>query len=240
MWICNEYYERFAYRYEYIHFTYSYLSMVQHTPSNERMHHKVFLGRSERKVVIQTFPKISRGPVDIPPKRGTSGARQWTSGECVARGVLVSVRVIWMPASRNPCQTVLSDVARPRDQTTQNDPCSWQHDRRVTRIMLLSIHPYRPSLSTGHLNCILCLQRVVVDRFFLAVAGPCIGVYRRRSLMSSSEHLQQCPAGLVRLTWMALVKGAASHLLKVMSVFLYRELLSIGYRSYGSLIYQIK
>ena len=34
-----------------------------------------------------------------------------------------------------------------------------------------------------------------------AFARPCEGVHRRTSLMSSSLLLQQCPACLVRLTW---------------------------------------
>ena len=40
-----------------------------------------------------------------------------------------------------------------------------------------------------------------------AFARPYVGVPRSTSLMSSSLLLQQCPAGLVRLTWIALVIG---------------------------------
>ena len=40
-----------------------------------------------------------------------------------------------------------------------------------------------------------------------AFAWPYVGVHRRKSLMSSSLLLQQCPACLVRLTWIAFVMG---------------------------------
>ena len=41
----------------------------------------------------------------------------------------------------------------------------------------------------------------------LAFAWPYLGVYRSTSLMSSSLLLQQCPACLVRLTWIVFVMG---------------------------------
>ena len=40
-----------------------------------------------------------------------------------------------------------------------------------------------------------------------ALARPYVGVHRSTSLMSSSLLLQQCPACLVRLTWMVFVMG---------------------------------
>ena len=40
-----------------------------------------------------------------------------------------------------------------------------------------------------------------------AFARPCVGVHRSTSLMSSSLLLQQCPACLVRLTWIVFVIG---------------------------------
>ena len=40
-----------------------------------------------------------------------------------------------------------------------------------------------------------------------AFARPYVGVYRSTSLMSSSLLLQQCPACLVRLTWIVFVIG---------------------------------
>ena len=40
-----------------------------------------------------------------------------------------------------------------------------------------------------------------------AFARPCVGIHRSTSLMSSSLLLQQCPAFLVRLTWIVFVMG---------------------------------
>ena len=40
-----------------------------------------------------------------------------------------------------------------------------------------------------------------------AFARPCDGVHWSISLMSSSLYLQQCPACLVRLTWIVFVMG---------------------------------
>ena len=40
-----------------------------------------------------------------------------------------------------------------------------------------------------------------------AFARPYVGVHRSKSLMSSSLLLQQCPACLVRLTWIVFVMG---------------------------------
>ena len=41
----------------------------------------------------------------------------------------------------------------------------------------------------------------------LAFAQPYVGVHKSTSLMSSSLLLQQCPACLVRLTWIVFVMG---------------------------------
>ena len=41
-----------------------------------------------------------------------------------------------------------------------------------------------------------------------AFARPYVGVHRSTSFMSSSLLLQQCPACLVRLTWIVFVKGS--------------------------------
>ena len=40
-----------------------------------------------------------------------------------------------------------------------------------------------------------------------AFVRPCVGVHKSTSLMSSSLRLQQCPACLVRLTWIVFVIG---------------------------------
>ena len=43
-----------------------------------------------------------------------------------------------------------------------------------------------------------------------AFARPCVGMHKSTSLMSSSLLLQQCPACLVRLTWIVFVIGGTS------------------------------
>ncbi len=50
-----------------------------------------------------------------------------------------------------------------------------------------------------------CCMYVLAGR--PAFARPYVGVYRTTSLMSSSLLLQQCPACLVRLTWIVFVMG---------------------------------
>ena len=50
-----------------------------------------------------------------------------------------------------------------------------------------------------------CWMYVRADR--PAFARPCVGVHKSTSLMSSSLLLQQCPACLVRLTWIVFVIG---------------------------------
>ena len=49
--------------------------------------------------------------------------------------------------------------------------------------------------------------RIYVRAGLPAFARPYVGVHRSTSLMSSSLLLQQCPACLVRLTWIVFVMG---------------------------------
>ena len=49
-----------------------------------------------------------------------------------------------------------------------------------------------------------------------AFARPCVGVHKSTSLMSSSLLLQQCPACLVRLTWIVFVIGAGGRTVGVL------------------------
>ena len=51
-----------------------------------------------------------------------------------------------------------------------------------------------------------CCMYVLAGR--PALARPYVGVHRSTSLMKSSLLLQQCPACLVRLTWIVFVMGA--------------------------------
>ena len=59
--------------------------------------------------------------------------------------------------------------------------------------------PYQLSLLASPLNHTLCPYRTEIS---ITPAHLCGGVNERISLMSSSLLLQQCPAYLVRLTWM--------------------------------------
>ena len=49
-----------------------------------------------------------------------------------------------------------------------------------------------------------------------AFAWPCVGIHKSISLMSSSLLLQQCPACLVRLTWIVFVMGAGGRTVGVL------------------------
>ena len=66
----------------------------------------------------------------------------------------------------------------------------------------LTTRLYRPSLPGS-------LQGYILNRHRTAVtfARPYKGVHRSTSLMSSSLFLQQCPAFLVRLTWIVFMMG---------------------------------
>ena len=48
-----------------------------------------------------------------------------------------------------------------------------------------------------------------------AFARPCVGIHKSTSLMSSSLLLQQCPACLVRLTWIDFVIGGKSNTIMI-------------------------
>ena len=75
--------------------------------------------------------------------------------------------------------------------------------------MTLSRHFSRSFIASGrtsglhHVSSHSCCMYVRAGR--PAFARPYVGVYRSTSLMSSSLLLQQCPACLVRLTWIVFV-----------------------------------
>ena len=66
---------------------------------------------------------------------------------------------------------------------------------------------HRPSRSSGQhpVSSHSCWMYVRAGR--PAFARPCVGIHKSTSLMSSSLLLQQCPACLVRLTWIDFVIG---------------------------------
>ena len=84
-----------------------------------------------------------------------------------------------------------------------------------------------------------------------AFAQPYVGVHRSTSLMSSSLLLQQCPACLVRLTWIVFMMGGrwpyswclvwccCQDLFNIACNTRHGQL-SIGYRSYGNQTWPIK
>ena len=107
--------------------------------------------------------------------------------------------------------------------------CTWLHsvcDLKITQIIIHHHHHVVPlariSLTLSrHLSISFiasgrssglhpvsshsCYKYVRVGR--PAFAWPYVGIHRSTSLMSSSLLLQQCPACLVRLTWIVFVMG---------------------------------
>ena len=86
------------------------------------------------------------------------------------------------------------------------------HIALVARISLtLSRHSSLSFIALGrssgqhHVSSHSCWMYVRAGR--PAFARPCVGVHKSKSLMSSSLLLQQCPACLVRLTWIVFVIG---------------------------------
>ena len=96
----------------------------------------------------------------------------------------------------------------------QTRMCHHHHHHLVplARISLtLSRHFSQPFIASGrssglhHVSPHSCCMYFRAGR--TAFAQPYMGVHRSTSLMSSSLLLQQCPACLVRLTWIVFVMG---------------------------------
>ena len=64
-----------------------------------------------------------------------------------------------------------------------------------------------------------------------AFARPCVGIHKSTSLMSSSLLLQQCPACLVRLTWIVFMIGGR---------WPYSWCLCIIFTMFGKVFYKVK
>ena len=60
MYICYEHYERFAYQYEYVHFTYSYLAMVyrSHNPGQSKLINKKKRTCYLKEIIISVDHKV--------------------------------------------------------------------------------------------------------------------------------------------------------------------------------------
>ena len=91
---------------------------------------------------------------------------------------------------------------------------SYHHHRVVplARISLtLSRHTYLSFIASGRSSGLHPVSShscwMYVRAGLPAFAWPYMGVHRSTSLMSSSLLLQQCPACLVRLTWIVFVMG---------------------------------
>ena len=89
-----------------------------------------------------------------------------------------------------------------------------QHVVLVARIsLILSRHFSLSFIASGrssrlhHVSSHSCCMYVLTGH--PAFARPYVGVHRSTSLMSSSLLLQQCPACLVRLTWIVFVMGGS-------------------------------
>ena len=74
--------------------------------------------------------------------------------------------------------------------------------------------PFSPPFSIAHCfrQVLRTTSRIGTELLYVgsgrpAFARPCEGAHRSTSLMSSSLLLQQCPACLVRLTWIVFVVG---------------------------------
>ena len=87
------------------------------------------------------------------------------------------------------------------------------HHVALTVWISLTLSPH-PSLSSITLSMFSRLHPVSIQSWCIKVvagrptlARPCEGIHGRTSLMSSSLHLQQCPAYLVRLTLMVFEMG---------------------------------
>ena len=80
-----------------------------------------------------------------------------------------------------------------------------QHDMILSRYFSLSFIASGRSSGLHPVSSHNCCMYVPAGR--PAFARPYTGVHRSTSFMSSSLLLQQCPACLVRLTWIVFVMG---------------------------------
>ena len=83
----------------------------------------------------------------------------------------------------------------------------WQHGKPLTLSRHSSLSFIALGRSSGQqpVSSHSCWMYVRAGR--PAFVRPCVGIHKSTSLMSSSLLLQQCPACLVRLTWIVFVIG---------------------------------
>ena len=111
--------------------------------------------------------------------------------------------------------TIQNKLFKSKSNYTTNDIMHHHHHHHialVARISLtLSRHSSQSFIALGRssgqhpVSSHSCWMYVQAGR--PAFARPCVGIHKSTSLMSSSLLLQQCPACLVRLTWIVFVIG---------------------------------
>ena len=114
-------------------------------------------------------------------------------------------------------QTQLNrDKRKSKKRIHQNSKTSRNHHHHIALVARISLTLFRHSSlsfialgrSSGQhpVSSHSCWMYVRAGR--PAFARPCVGIHKSTSLMSSSLLLQQCPACLVRLTWIVFVIGS--------------------------------
>ena len=130
--------------------------------------------------------------------------------------ICYQLQKLWSPAKWFPGFKIAANLA-----LVMVIGCEWyhfsyhhhhHHIALVARISLtLSRHSSLSFIALGRssgqhpVSSQSCWMYVRAGR--LAFARPCVGIHKSTSLMSSSLLLQQCPACLVRLTWIVFVIG---------------------------------
>ena len=119
---------------------------------------------------------------------------------------LKTSKVVWFGLVFNSISTIVIYLMPKRVSTYHHH----HHVALVARISLtLSRHFSLSFIASGRssgqhpVSSRSCWMYVRAGR--PAFARPCVGVHKSTSLMSSSLLLQQCPACLVRLTWIVFV-----------------------------------
>ena len=119
--------------------------------------------------------------------------------------------LVWIDFGLNPLFPALSRTLQPLGQYIYHHH-HHHHIALVARISLtLSHHSSLSFIALGRssgqhpVSSHSCWMYVRAGR--PAFARPCLGIHKSTSLMSSSLLLQQCPACLVRLTWIVFVIG---------------------------------
>ena len=152
----------------------------------------------------------------LPPIMKTIKIRQTRhAGDCWrSRDELISDVLLWTPShgrakAGHPARTYMQQLSADTGCSPE-DLLKAMDDRKVwqERVRNISADSVTYSLWSSGLHTVSshsCCMYVRAGR--PAFDWPYVGVHRSTSLMSSSLLLQQCPACLVRLTWIVFVMG---------------------------------